>query len=145
MHDVLASGVTTWVNASQDEQGAALPGWLAYPLETGDAVGSIAAGTHAVAGVVGGAVAGLSVAGRAGPRRRRPGSAAGGVVAYGVGDDVAQLHGGLSASNGASMSVLGIATDFGAAGVGTWDDTKQLAGDIGGTAKSAWHGITSLF
>ena len=41
--------------------------------------------------------------------------------------------------------VLGIATDFGAAGVGTWDDTKQLAGDIGGTAKSAWHGITSLF
>ena len=41
--------------------------------------------------------------------------------------------------------VLGIATDFGAAGVGAWDDTKQLAGDIGGTAKSAWHGITSLF
>ena len=40
--------------------------------------------------------------------------------------------------------VLGIATGFGAAGVGTWDDTKQLAGDIGGMAKSAWHGIASL-
>ena len=40
---------------------------------------------------------------------------------------------------------MGIATDFGAAGVGTWDDTKGLVGDIGGAAKSVWHGITSLF
>ncbi len=42
-------------------------------------------------------------------------------------------------------SALGILTDFGAAGVGSWDDTKQLVGDIGGAAKSVWHGVTSLF
>jgi uncharacterized protein YukE len=139
--DVLAGGVTTWVNASQDEQHG-VPGWLAYPLETGNTIGSIAAGT-AVAGVVGGAVAGLSVAG-APVLGVAAGVAAGGVVAYGVGDYVhnyiedfgQQWH---------QHGVLGIATDFGAAGVGTWDDTKQLAGDIGGAAKSAWHGITSLF
>jgi hypothetical protein len=41
--------------------------------------------------------------------------------------------------------VLGIATDFGAAGVSTWDDTKHLAGDVGHAAASVWHGITSLF
>lgn len=139
--DVLAGGVTTWVNASQDEQHG-VPGWLAYPLETGNTIGSIAAGT-AVAGVVGGAVAGLSVAG-APVLGVAAGVAAGGVVAYGVGDYVhnyiedfgQQWH---------QHGVLGIATDFGAAGVGTWDDTKGLVGDIGGAAKSVWHGITSLF
>jgi uncharacterized protein YukE len=139
--DVLAGGVTTWVNASQDEQHG-VPGWLAYPLETGNTIGSIAAGT-AVAGVVGGAVAGLSVAG-APVLGVAAGVAAGGVVAYGVGDYVhnyiedfgQQWH---------QHGVLGIATDFGAAGVGTWDDTKGLVGDIGGAATSAWHGITSLF
>jgi hypothetical protein len=41
--------------------------------------------------------------------------------------------------------VLGIVTDFGAAGVGTWDDTKHLAGDVGHAAGDVWHGITSLF
>jgi hypothetical protein len=139
--DVLAGGVTTWVNASQDEQHG-VPGWLAYPLETGNTIGSIAAGT-AVAGVVGGAVAGLSVAG-APVLGVAAGVAAGGVVAYGVGDYVhnyiedfgQQWH---------QHGVLGIATDFGAAGVGTWDDTKGLVGDIGGAAKGVWHGITSLF
>jgi uncharacterized protein YukE len=139
--DVLAGGVTTWVNASQDEQHG-VPGWLAYPLETGNTIGSIAAGT-AVAGVVGGAVAGLSIAG-APVLGVAAGVAAGGVVAYGVGDYVhnyiedfgQQWH---------QHGVLGIATDFGAAGVGTWDDTKGLVGDIGGAAKSVWHGITSLF
>ena len=139
--DVLAGGVTTWVNASQDEQHG-VPGWLAYPLETGNTIGSIAAGT-AVAGVVGGAVAGLSIAG-APVLGVAAGVAAGGVVAYGVGDYVhnyiedfgQQWH---------QHGVLGIATDFGAAGVGTWDDTKGLVGDIGGAARSAWHGITSLF
>lgn len=69
-----------------------VPGWLAYPLETGNTIGSIAAG---------GAVAGLSIAG-APVLGVAAGVAAGGVVAYGV-------------------------------------------GDIGGAAKSAWHGITSLF
>jgi len=72
------------------------------------------------------------------------GVAAGGVVAYGVGDYVhnyiedfgQQWH---------QHGVLGIATHFGAAGVGTWDDTKGLVGDIGGAAKSVWHDITSLF
>ncbi len=119
-----------------------MPGWLAYPLETGNTIGSIAAGT-AVAGVVGGAVAGLSVAG-APVLGVAAGVAAGGVVAYGVGDYVhnyiedfgQQWH---------QHGVLGIATDFGAAGVGARDDTKGLVGDIGGAAKGVWHGITSLF
>jgi len=139
--DVLAGGVNTYVNASQDEQHG-VPGWLAYPLETGNTIGSLAAGT-AVATVVGGAVAGLSIAG-APVLGVVAGAAAGGVVAYGVGDYVhnyiedfgQQWH---------QHGVLGIATDFGAAGVGTWDDTKGLVGDIGGAAKSVWHGITSLF
>jgi len=139
--DVLAGGVNTYVNATQDEQHG-VPGWLAYPLETGNTIGSLAAGT-AVATVVGGAVAGLSIAG-APVLGVVAGAAAGGVVAYGVGDYVhnyiedfgQQWH---------QHGVLGIATDFGAAGVGTWDDTKGLVGDIGGAAKSVWHGITSLF
>ena len=139
--DVLAGGVTTWVNASQDEQHG-VPGWLAYPLETGNTVGQ-PGGRTAVAGLVGGAVAGLSVAG-APVLGVAVGVAVGGVVAYGVGDYVhnyiedfgQQWH---------QHGVLGIVTDFGAAGVGTWDDTKQLVGDIGGAAKSVWHGITSLF
>lgn len=139
--DVLAGGVTTYVNASQDMQHG-VPGWLAYPLETGNTIGSLAAGT-AVATAVGGAVAGLSIAG-APVLGVVAGAAAGGVVAYGVGDFVhnyiedfgQQWH---------QHGALGILTDFGAAGVGTWDDTKQIAGDIGGAAKSVWHGITSLF
>ena len=139
--DVLAGGVSTWVNASQDEQHG-VPGWLAYPLETGNTIGTLAAGT-AVAGVVGGAVAGLSVAG-APVLGVAAGVAVGGVVAYGVGDYVhnyiedfgQQWH---------QHGALGIVTDFGAAGVGTWDDTKQLVGDIGGAATGVWHGITSLF
>lgn len=139
--DVLAGGVNTYVNATADEQHG-VPGWLAYPLETGNTIGSLAAGT-AVATVVGGAVAGLSIAG-APVLGVVAGAAAGGVVAYGVGDYVhnyiadfgQQWH---------QHGVLGIATDFGAAGVGTWDDTKGLVGDIGGAAKSVWHGITSLF
>ena len=72
------------------------------------------------------------------------GVAAGGVVAYGVGDHVHNYIGDFG-QQWHQHGVLGIATDFGAAGVGTWDDTKQLVGDIGGAAKSAWQGITSLF
>jgi hypothetical protein len=40
---------------------------------------------------------------------------------------------------------LGAVYDFGAAGMATWADTKQLAGDIGGAASSVWHGLTSIF
>lgn len=139
--DVVAGGVATVLNAQQDIAHG-VPPWLAYPLETGGTVASIAAGT-AVAGVVGGAVAGLSIAG-APVLGVAAGAAAAGVVAYGVGDYIhnyiedfgAQWH---------QHGVLGIATDFGAAGVGTWDDTKQLAGDVGHAADGVWHGITSLF
>jgi uncharacterized protein YukE len=139
--DVVAGGVVTVLNAQQDIAHG-VPPWLAYPLETGDTVASIAAGT-AVAGVVAGAVAGLSIAG-APVLGVAAGAAAAGVVAYGVGDYLhnyiedfgAQWH---------QHGVLGIVTDFGAAGVGTWDDTKQLAGDIGHAAGDVWHGITSLF
>lgn len=139
--DVVAGGLVTVLNAQQDIAHG-VPPWLAYPLETGDTVASIAAGT-AVAGVVAGAVAGLSIAG-APVLGVAAGAAAAGVVAYGVGDYLhnyiedfgAQWH---------QHGVLGIVTDFGAAGVGTWDDTKQLAGDIGHAAGDVWHGITSLF
>jgi hypothetical protein len=139
--DVLAGGVVTVVSAQQDiSQG--VPPWLAYPLETGGTVASIAAGT-AAAVVVGGAVAGLSIAG-APVLGVAAGVAVGGVVAYGVGDYIhnyiqdfgAQWH---------QHGALGILTDFGAAGVGTWDDTKHLAGDVGHLAGDVWHGITSLF
>ena len=112
-----------------------MPPWLAYPLESGGTVASIAAGT-AVAGVVGGAVAGLSIAG-APVLGVAAGAAAAGVVAYGVGDYIHNYVGDFGAQ-WHRHGVLGIVTDFGAAGVGTWDDTKHLAGDV-------WHGITSLF
>ncbi|HTS99691.1 MAG TPA: hypothetical protein VMI33_24025 [Streptosporangiaceae bacterium] len=139
--DVVAGGIATVLNAQQDERHG-VPGWLAYPLETGGTVASIAAGT-AVAGVVGGAVAGASIVG-APVLGVVAGVAVGGAVAYGVGDYIhnyiedfgAQWH---------QHGVLGIVTDFGAAGVGTWDDTKQLVGDAGHAASSVWHGITSLF
>jgi uncharacterized protein YukE len=139
--DVVAGGVATVLNAQQDVAHG-VPPWLAYPLETGGTVASIAAGT-AVATVVGGAVAGLSIAG-APVLGVAAGAAAAGVVAYGVGDYIhnyiedfgAQWH---------QHGVLGIVTDFGAAGVGTWDDTKHLAGDVGHAADDVWHGITSLF
>ena len=139
--DIVAGGVTTVVNAQQDEQHG-VPGWLAYPLETGNSIVSIAAGT-AVAGVVGGAVAGLSIAG-APVLGVAAGVAVGGVVAYGVGD---YIHSYIAdfGQQWHEHGVLGIATDFGAAGVSTWDDTKQLGEDAGHAASSVWHGITSLF
>jgi uncharacterized protein YukE len=139
--NVVAGGVATVVNAQQDISHG-VPAWLAYPLETGGTVASLAAGM-AVAGVVSGAVAGLSVVG-APVLGVAAGAAAAGVVAYGVGDYIhnyiedfgAQWH---------QHGVLGIVTDFGAAGAGTWDDTKHLAGDVGHAAGDVWHGITSLF
>ncbi len=139
--NVVAGGVNTVINAQQDISHG-VPAWLAYPLETGGTVASFAAGV-AVAGVVSGAVAGLSIAG-APVLGVAAGAAAAGVVAYGVGDYIhhyiedfgAQWH---------QHGVLGIVTDFGAAGVGTWDDTKDLAGDVGHAADDVWHGITSLF
>jgi uncharacterized protein YukE len=139
--DVLAGTVNTVVNA-QDDMAHGMSGWEAYPLEAGGTIASLAAG-GAVAGVVGGAVAGLSIAG-APVLGIAAGAAAGGVVAYGVGDYIhnyikdfgEQWH---------EHGALGIITDFGAAGVGTWDDTKQLAGDIGHAASGAWHAFTSLF
>jgi len=137
----VAGGIATVLNAQQDEQHG-VPGWAAYPLETGGTVASIVAGT-AVATAVGGAVAGLSIVG-APVLGVAAGIAVGGVVAYGVGDYIhnyIQDFGQQWHQHGA----LGIITDFGAAGVGTWDDTKHLAGDIGHAASSVWHGITSLF
>ena len=139
--DVVAGGVATYLNAQADIQ-KGVPAWAAYPLETGATVASIAAGT-AVAGVVTGAITvGAPVLGVA------AGVAAGAVVAYGVGDYIhnyiadfgQQIH---------EHGWVGAFTDFGAAGVSTWDDTKQLGEDVGHVAsdagKSIWHGITSIF
>jgi hypothetical protein len=119
-----------------------VPGGAAYPLEAGGTVASLAAGGWA-AGVAGGAVGGLAIAG-APVLGVAAGALAGGVVAYGVGDYIhnyIQDFGEQWHEHGA----LGIITDFGAAGEGTWNDTKQLAGDVGHAASSAWHSFTSLF
>jgi hypothetical protein len=91
-----------------------------------------------VAGVVAGSIAGAPVLAVG------AGIAAGGVVVYGVGDYIhnyiedfgQQWH---------QHGALGIITDFGAAGVGTWNDTKALGEDVGHAASSVWHGITSIF
>jgi len=136
--DVLAGGISTVLNAQQDVHAGVSP-WLAYPLEAGDTIGSIALAT-----VVGGAVAGAAIFAGAPALGVAAGVAAGAVVAYGVGDYVhnyiadfgQQWH---------QHGALGIVTDFGAAGVSTWDDTTHLASDVAGVASSAWHGITSLF
>ena len=134
--DVVAGGISTVINAQQDEQHG-VPGWAAYPLEAGGTVAAIAAGT-AVAGLVTGAIAGAPVLAVG------AGIAAGGVVVYGVGDYIhnyiedfgQQWH---------EHGALGIVTDFGAAGVGTWNDTKQLGEDVGHAASSVWHSVTSIF
>jgi uncharacterized protein YukE len=132
--DIVAGGISTVLNAQQDEQ-KGVPGWAAYPLEAGGTIAAIAAGT-AVAGLVTGAIVGAPVLAVG------AGLVAGGVVAYGVGDYIhnyiedfgQQWH---------QHGALGIITDFGAAGVGTWDDTKQLGEDVGHVASSAWHSVTS--
>ena len=139
--DVVAGGISTFLNAQQDI-GKGVPAWLAYPLEAGGTVGSIAAGA-AVATAVGGAVAGLSIAG-APVLGVAAGVVAGGVVAYGVGD---YIHNYIAdfGEQWKEHGVLGIVTDFGAAGVDTWNDTGHLVSDVGNLASDAWHGITSLF
>ena len=69
--DVVAGGLSTVLNAQADVH-AGVPGWVAYPLETANTVGTIALAT-----VVGGAVAGAghlrrrARARRGGGRRRR--------------------------------------------------------------------------
>jgi len=139
--DVVAGGISTYLNAQADIQ-KGVPAWAAYPLEAGATVAAIAAGT-AVAGLVTGAITvGAPVLGVA------AGVAAGAVVAYGVGDYIhnyiadfgQQIH---------EHGWVGAFTDFGAAGVSTWDDTKQLGDDVGHLAsdagKSIWHGISSIF
>ncbi len=136
--DVVAGGLSTYLNAQQDI-GKGVPAWLAYPLETGVTVGSIALAT-----VVGGAVAGAAVFAGAPVLGVTAGVAAGAVVAYGVGDYVHNYIADFG-EQWKEHGVLGIATDFGAAGVSTWDDTEHLASDVGSLASSAWHGVTSLF
>lgn len=139
--DVVAGGVTTVLNAQQD-MSKGVPGWAAYPLETGGTAASIAAGTvagGAIAGLVGGAsIAGAPVLGVA------AGAAVGGVVVYGVGD---YIHNYIAdfGQEWHQHGAMGILYDFGAAGASTWSDTTQLAGDVGHAASSVWHGITSLF
>lgn len=136
--DVVAGGISTVLNAQQDIS-KGVPAWAAYPLETGVTVGSIALATAA-----GGAVAGLSIFAGAPVLGVVAGVAAAGVVAYGVGD-FAHNYIADFGQQWKEHGVLGIVTDFGAAGVSTWDDTKHLASDVGNVASSAWHGITSLF
>jgi uncharacterized protein YukE len=136
--DVVGGGIATVVNAQADIQ-AGVPAWAAYPLETAVTVGTIALATVTAGAVAGAAIfAGAPVLGVA------AGIAAGAVVAYGVGD---YFHNYIAdfGQQWHEHGALGIITDFGAAGVSTWDDTKHLASDIGSLASSAWHGITSLF
>ncbi|HTU72483.1 MAG TPA: hypothetical protein VMG38_03095 [Trebonia sp.] len=139
--DVVAGGISTVLNAQADIH-KGVPFWAAYPLETGGTVVSIVAGA-AVATAVGGAVAGLSIAG-APVLGVAAGVAAGAVVAYGVGD---YIHNYIAdfGQQWHEHGALGIVTDFGAAGVSTWDDTAHLASDAGHVASDAWHGLTSLF
>jgi uncharacterized protein YukE len=139
--DVVAGGISTFLNAQQDI-GKGVPAWLAYPLETANTVGSIAAGA-VVATAVGGAVAGLSIAG-APVLGVAAGVVVGGVVAYGVGDFVHNYIADFG-EQWKEHGALGIVTDFGAAGVDTVKDTGHLISDVGNLASSAWHGITSLF
>ncbi len=136
--DVLAGGLSTVLNAQADIH-AGVSGWAAYPLETANTVGTIALAT-----VVGGAVAGAAVFAGAPVLGVAAGVAVGGVVAYGVGDYVHNLIADMP-QQWDQHGALGILTDFGAAGVSTWDDTTHLASDVGSVASSAWHGITSLF
>jgi len=136
--DVLAGGISTVLNAQQDIHAGVSP-WFAYPLETVNTVGGITLAT-VVAGAVGGAAvfAGAPVLGVA------AGVTAGAVVAYGAGDYVHNLIADMP-QQWHEHGALALATDFGAAGVSTWDDTTHLASDVGGLASDAWHGVTSLF
>lgn len=136
--DVVAGGLSAFLNAQQDI-GKGVPAWLAYPLETGVTVGSIALAT-----AVGGAVAGAAVFAGAPVLGVTAGVAAGAVVAYGVGDYVHNYIADFG-EQWKEHGVLGIVTDFGAAGVDTVKDTGHLLSDVGNVASSAWHGITSLF
>jgi uncharacterized protein YukE len=136
--DVLAGGISTVLNAQADVH-AGVPGWAAYPLETANTVGTIALAT-----VVGGAVAGAAVFAGAPALGVAAGVAVGGVVAYGVGDYVHNFIADMP-QQWSEHGVLGIVTDFGAAGVSTWNDTTHLVSDVGSVASSAWHGITSVF
>lgn len=136
--DVVAGGISTYLNAQQDIH-SGVPAWLAYPLETGVTVGSIALAT-----TVGGAVAGLAIFAGAPVLGVAAGVAAGAVVAYGVGDYVHNYIADFS-EQWKEHGALGIITDFGAAGESTWDDTKQLADGVGHAASSAWHAVTSWF
>ena len=136
--DIVAGGISTVINAQQDiDKG--VPAWAAYPLETGVTVGSIALATAA-----GTAVAGLAIFAGAPVLGVAAGVAAAGVVAYGVGD-FAHNYIADFGEQWKEHGALGIVTDFGAAGVDTWNDTKHIASDVGNLATSAWHGITSLF
>lgn len=136
--DVVGGGIATVINAQADIK-AGVPAWAAYPLETGVTAGSIALAT-----VTAGAVGGLAIFAGAPVLGVAAGVAAGAVVAYGVGD---YFHNYIAdfGQQWHEHGALGIVTDFGAAGVSTWDDTKHLASDVGNLASSAWHGITSLF
>jgi hypothetical protein len=136
--DVVAGGISTYLNAQQDIS-KGVPAWLAYPLETGVTVGSIALAT-----VVGGAVAGLAIFAGAPVLGVAAGVAAGAVVAYGVGDYVHNYIADFG-EQWKEHGALGIITDFGAAGQDTWNDTKHLASDVANVASSAWHAVTSWF
>jgi uncharacterized protein YukE len=137
--DVVAGGISTVLNAQQDVH-AGVSGWFAYPLETVNTVGSIALAT-----VVGTAVGGAAIFAGAPALGVAAGVTAGALVAYGVGDYVHNYIADILPQVHEHGVLLGIGTDFGAAGVSTWDDTTHLASDVGGLASGAWHGVTSLF
>jgi uncharacterized protein YukE len=136
--DVVLGGVGTVLNAQADV-GEGEAWYYAYPLEAAGTADSIIVGT-AVGTIVSGAAvfAGAPVLGVA------AGVAAAGVVAYGVGDYVHNLIADMP-KQWEEHGALGLITDFGAAGVSTWDDTAHLGSDVGHVASAAWHNFTSWF
>jgi hypothetical protein len=140
--DVAAAGIGT-VLAAQDDVSKGIPWYEAYPGEAASNVGGIALGAlagTAVAGAVGGlAIAGAPVMGVV------AGVAAGGIVAIGVADFghnlIVENWGGDIHQHGV---VLGVADGIGDSAENTGKDMWGMAKDVGHTAASVWHGVTSF-
>jgi hypothetical protein len=145
--DLAAAGAATYFNA-QDDIGLGVPAGAAYPLEAGGSALSLAGGyvagswaTGTAAGVLtDGTLAGLGLsAGGVGLVAGGAGVLAGGVVAYGVGDWVHNL---IDENWAKDIHNDGVA---GGVAVGTWHSIDNTGKDLGHTAESVWHGITSIF
>jgi uncharacterized protein YukE len=115
--DVVAGGIATVINAQEDEK-AGIPGYVAYPAETGATVASIEAGSAAAAAVVAAFDAPIAVA-----------VVVAGVTAFGVGD---YLHNMIETYGNQQLAIA--QTD---------DDIRQMGKDIGHLAERAWGKLAS--